>query len=88
MTDWDFMLARAEVNSMLVSTINNKVTVFNPVTDTSSVLTLTYGSNLFEFNADLNAITQLAQVTASAWDYPNQKLTTAQAANNLAGPQI
>lgn len=85
-TDWDFMLARAEVNSMLVSTINNKVTVFNPVTDTSSVLTLTYGSNLFEFNADLNSVTQFAQVTASAWDYPNQKLTTAQAANNLAGP--
>lgn len=85
-TDWDFMLARAEVNSMLVSTINNKVTVFNPVTETSSVLTLTYGNNLFEFNADLNAITQLAQVTASAWDYPNQKLTTAQVTNNLAGP--
>lgn len=85
-TDWDFMLARAEVNSMLVSTINNKVTVFNPTTETTSVLTLTYGDNLFEFNADLNAITQLAQVTASAWDYPNQKLVTAQAPNNLAGP--
>lgn len=85
-SDWDFMLARAEVNSMVVSTINGKVTVFNPTTDTSSVLTLTYGDNLMEFNAELNAITQLKQVTASAWDYSSQQLIQATADNNLSGP--
>lgn len=85
-TDWDFMLARAEVNGMLVSTINNKVSVFNPTADTSSVLTVSYGVNLLGFEAELNSITQLKQVTASAWDYSNQKLINAQAPNNLAGP--
>lgn len=85
-TDWDFMLARAEVNGMVVSTINGKVSVFKPDSDTSSVLTLTYGDNLFEFNAELNAVSQLQQVTASAWDYSSQKLINAQAPNNLAGP--
>lgn len=85
-SDWDFMLARAEVNSMVVSTINNKVTVFNPASDTSSVFTLTYGDNLFELNAELNAVTQLKQVKASAWDYSNQKLIQATADNNLSGP--
>ena len=85
-SDWDFMLARAEVNSMVVSTINGKVSVFNPTTETTSVLTLTYGDNLMEFNAELNAITQLKQVTASAWDHSSQKLIQATAANNLAGP--
>ena len=85
-TDWDFMLARADVNGMLVSTINNTVEVFNPTTDTTSVLTLTYGANIFDFNADLNAITQLAQVTASGWDYANQTRITAQALNDLPGP--
>ena len=85
-SDWDFMLARAEVNGMVVSTINGKVSVFNPAAETTSVFTLTYGDNLIEFNAELNAITQLKQVTASAWDYSNQQLMQATAANNLVGP--
>ncbi|MBV1873610.1 MAG: type VI secretion system tip protein VgrG [Gammaproteobacteria bacterium] len=85
-TDWDFMLTRAEVNSLLVKTINGKVSVFSPTADTSTVLTITYGDNLYSFNADLNSLTQLSEVKASAWDYKNQKLLTAQASNNLAGP--
>jgi Rhs element Vgr protein len=85
-TDWDFMLARAEVNSMLVSTVNNKVSVFNPTKDVKSVMTLTYGVDLFGLNADLNAVTQLEQVKASAWDYQTQKLIDVTVPNDLAGP--
>lgn len=85
-TDWDFMLARAEINSMVVATLNNKVNVFNPTADTASVLTLKYGDNLFAFNAELDAISQLGKVKASAWDYQNQQLISAQADNDLAGP--
>ena len=85
-SDWDFMLARAELNSMLVSTINGTVKVFNPTTDTTSVMTLTYGVNIFDFNADLNSVTQYAKVTASAWDYSTQTLINASATNNLPGP--
>ena len=85
-TDWDFMLARAEVNGLLVSTINNKVSVFDPTSDTSSVLTLTYGDNLYELNAELNSITQLKQVKASAWAYSSQALINTEASNNLPGP--
>ena len=85
-SDWDFVLARAEVNSMLVSTLNNTLSVFNPSTDTTSVMTITYGDNMLSFNADLDSVTQLAQVKASAWDCQTQKLINATAANNLAGP--
>lgn len=85
-TDWDFMLARAEVNGMVVSTINNTVKVFDPSAQTSSAATYTYGVDMLSFHAELNAVTQLPQVTASAWDYPNQQLLQAQAPNNLPGP--
>lgn len=85
-SNWDFMLARAEVNGMLVSTLNNKVTVFDPTRNTASVFTLTYGQNLFSLSAEMNAITQFEQVKASAWDYQNQALASATAENNLAGP--
>lgn len=85
-SDWDFMLSRAEINSMLVSTINGKVSVFSPTDDTSSVLTLTYGENLYHFNGDLNATTQLESVKASAWSYQEQKLIDSSAANSVTGP--
>lgn len=85
-SDWDFMLSRAEVNSMVVSTINNKVSVFDPTAQTSPAMTASYGSNLLAFDAELNALTQLAKVTATAWDYQTQKLLNAEASNNLAGP--
>ncbi len=85
-TDWDFMLSRAEINGLVVSTINGTVSVFDPAKQSSSGLTLTYGDNLYEFHADLNAITQLAEVNASAWDYQNQQLINSIASNNFAGP--
>lgn len=85
-SDWDFMLSRAEVNSLVVSTINNKVSVFSPTASTSSVLTVTYGDNLYHFNAELNAVSQLSKVTASAWDPKSQALISESASNNLAGP--
>jgi len=85
-SDWDFMLSRAEVNSMIVSTINGKVSVFKPDANTTSVLTIEYGNNLYSFNADLNAVTQLESVKASAWDYKTQALVTGTASNTLSGP--
>lgn len=85
-SDWDFVLARAEVNGMLVSTINGKVSVFKPDANTESVLKLAYGNNLLSFSADLNSITQLGSVKASAWDPKTQKLITGEASSDLAGP--
>lgn len=85
-SDWDFMLARAEVNGMVVSTRNNTVSVFDPTASTASALTLTYGSNILSFHAELNALSQLAQVKASAWSFQSQQLISAQADSTLAGP--
>lgn len=85
-TDWDFVLSRAEINGMVVSALNGAVSVFPPDANTSSVLTVTYGDNLLGFNADLNAVNQLGSVTASSWVYNNQAITSGQASNSYAGP--
>ncbi len=84
-TDWDFMMARAEVNGMVITTLNGKVAVFPPDKDKKSVLEIEYGNNLMEFNADLDAITQLGSVKADSWGFPSQKVTTSSASNNYAG---
>ena len=85
-TDWDFMLARAEVNGMIVTAVNGKITVAAPDANTTSVLSVAYGDGIYEFNADLNAVTQLSAVKAAAWDYKNQVINTGQASNNVPGP--
>ncbi|MBC8054183.1 MAG: type VI secretion system tip protein VgrG [Sphingobacteriaceae bacterium] len=85
-TDWDYILALAENNGLIVTAINGAVTVAAPDASTTSVLTVTYGDDLLEFNADLNAVSQLANVTTSTWDYTTQAVTTGQATPNVTGP--
>ncbi|OUM06833.1 type IV secretion protein Rhs [Pseudomonas syringae] len=85
-TDWDFILSRAEVNGLMISTLNNQVRVFDPVADTTSVRTLTYGNDIMDFNAQLNAIDQVAEVKASAWSFQSQQMISATAQNIMPGP--
>lgn len=67
-TDWDFVVARAEVNGMLVVVTDGAVKVAPPDTATEPALGISYGVDLMEFHADLDARTQLQSVQATAWD--------------------
>jgi Rhs element Vgr protein len=71
-TDWDFMVIRAEANSMLVLTDDGKITIKKPVTSGSPVLTATYGKNIWEFEAEMDARRQLKAVTSHSWDFTKQ----------------
>ena len=74
LTDWDFMLARAEANGKLVFAEGDKINVKKPDTSGSPVLTLTYGANLLEVEAEMDASTQWKSVKATSWDYAGQAL--------------
>lgn len=84
-TDWDFILSRAEANGLVVTTLNGKVSAFKPDADTTSVLTVKYGDNLINFNADLNSITQLDAVKAASWNYKTQEIETGEASVEYKG---
>lgn len=73
-TDWDFICTRAEANGMLVLTDDGTLTVKKPSTDGESVLTATYGANIFEFEAEMDARRQVQQITSQSWDYTQQQL--------------
>lgn len=85
-TDWDFILTRAEANGLIVTASNGKLTVKKPNEDTDSVLTIEYGNNLIEFNADLNAITQLKSAKAITWDYKTQEVISGESTGEYSGP--
>lgn len=85
-TDWDFLVARAEMNGMIVQIKDGKVTISKPDTNTSPVLSITYGDNLYEFEATLDAVSQVSKVKASAWDYTQQKTDSAETSTIYKGP--
>ena len=72
-TNWDFILTRAEANGMLVLTDDGKLVVKKPSTDGSSALTATYGQNIFEFEAEMDARRQISSVSSISWDYTQQQ---------------
>lgn len=86
-TDWDFMLTRAEANGFVVCTKDNQVSVKPPQTDKSAVLKVTYGSDLLEFQADIDARHQLKSVTSVGWDIKSQKVITEKAASQTLNKQ-
>jgi Rhs element Vgr protein len=67
-TDWDYMMARAEANGLLVTVDAGTVSVKAPLGSTAPVLLLTYGADMLQFSAELDARWQLSSVTATSWD--------------------
>lgn len=73
-TDWDFICTRAEANGMLVLTDDGTLVVKKPSTSGDAVLTATYGDNVFEFEAEMDARRQPSSVDSASWDYTKQEL--------------
>ncbi|MFQ6030363.1 MAG: phage late control D family protein, partial [Dehalococcoidia bacterium] len=71
-TDWDFLMSRAEVNGLLVVVDEGKVSVKAPQTSDPPQLSVAYGVDLIEFDADIDARTQLTSVKGTAWDPKKQ----------------
>nr|WP_320014350.1 type VI secretion system tip protein VgrG [uncultured Desulfobacter sp.] len=72
-TDWDFMLSRAEVNGFLVFVDDAKVSVKPPETDAGPGLKVSYGTDIIEFEGQMDARTQFAEVKGIAWEPASQE---------------
>lgn len=67
-TDWDFILSRSEINGFIVNIDNGKLTIKPPATGESPKLTITYGDDLIDFDAEIDSQEQLKSVEAVGWD--------------------
>ena len=67
-SDWDFILSRAEVNGHLICIEATKVSVKAPLVSGEAVLQLTYGEDLLELHADMDARSQYSAVDGVSWD--------------------
>jgi Rhs element Vgr protein len=85
-TDWDFMLLRAEANGMLVNVDDGVITISKPVIQ-NEVLQINYGSSVLEFEAEIDARYQFKSVNAESWDYSNQQLFKADTSSSSFAEQ-
>ena len=63
-TDWDFLVSRAEVNGKLVFVDDGKITVKAPDLSADPILELAYGHNVHDFEAGMDARDQFVTVKA------------------------
>lgn len=73
-TDWDFVLSRAEINGLVVTTDDGTMSVKKPAVSGSAVATITYGDDLIDMDLSLQSTEQFKTVNAAAWDPENQKI--------------
>ena len=73
-TDWDFLVARAEANAMLVMVSDGTVTIEKPDLSKAPLLTVTYGQDILAFSAELDARYQYSKVTSTGWDIADLKV--------------
>ncbi|MEO8763565.1 MAG: type VI secretion system tip protein VgrG [Ginsengibacter sp.] len=77
MSDWDFILLRAEANGMLANVNAGTVKIRRPSGDAKPVLSVVYGESLIDFQAEMDARYQWKNVEATSWDYASQDLLKA-----------
>lgn len=86
-TDWDFVLARAQANGLLVYTNGDDVTVKAPEVEAEPEVTLQFGATVLELDLQIDARRQFSAVKAVTWDAAEQALLEREAAEPaIAGP--
>ncbi len=86
-SDWDFIVARAEVNGMVVITNNGKLTVAKPDVSSTPALQLQYGYDIIEFDGELDASHQFSEVQSNSWDMSTQKVINASSSEPTVNEQ-
>lgn len=87
-SDWDFMLLRADLNGLIVVPNADKLDVIEPKFSASAGIEVEYGNTLIDANIKADATTQYNKAIAIAWDSATQKLLTAtsnSSSDGLAG---
>lgn len=73
-SDWDFIISRAEANSMIVTTEQGKITVAKPDSSQAAVLRVSYGDTILNMDVEVDSYSQYSKVQASSWDATGQAI--------------
>jgi Rhs element Vgr protein len=68
------MISRLDVNGMICLINNGQLTAIKPALDKDPKLDLTYGADILEFHADMDARIQTKTIRTFTWDFANQQV--------------
>ena len=77
-TDWDFILSRAEVNGLVLNVIDGKIHVVKPNSSADPDPSLVAGATVLEFEGEMDMRHQMGSVVTRSWDFANQEVTEAE----------
>ncbi|RYG16154.1 MAG: type VI secretion system tip protein VgrG, partial [Chitinophagaceae bacterium] len=94
-SDWDFIVTRSELNSALIIAQDGTLKIAPPDFNQASTATYTYGAEIYEFEAQMDARTQYPKVLTKSWSYTNQEIqegesteTTLPEQGNVSGSDL
>jgi len=73
-SDWDFIVSRAQANGKLCFVDDGKVSIAKPDINQSEIETVSFGTTLLDFDAEIDARDQIKNVTSYSWNHANQEL--------------
>lgn len=73
-TDWDFIVSRMEMNGFFVCLDNGKIKCKRASVASSGNVTTTFGTDVLNFEAQLDASHQYETITCKAWDISGQEI--------------
>lgn len=77
-TDWDFLITRLDAIGFVAVANEDKIDIFKPAVETEGVAILRFGTNLLEFDGEIDGSLQYGSVKAQSWDPASQALLEAE----------
>ena len=78
-SDWDFMVTRAQANGKLCFVDDGTIKVAKPDFSAETIETVVFGSSIHEFDGEIDARDQFNKVTSYSWNPTDQELLESEA---------
>ncbi|MGY3794253.1 type VI secretion system tip protein VgrG [Aquimarina sp. 433] len=73
-SDWDFIVSRAQANGKLCFVDDGKLSVKKPDFSSAEIETVTFGATMLDLDAEIDARHQIDKVTSYSWNYADQEV--------------
>ena len=80
-SDWDFIVSRAQANGKLCFVDEGKLTIKKPDFSAETIETVTFGTTILDLDAEIDARHQIDKVTSYSWNYADQEIVEAEGAD-------
>lgn len=79
-TDWDFLITRLDALGFVAVANLDKIDIVRPAVEAEGIATLRFGTNLLEFDGEIDGSLQFGSVKAQSWDPAQQALLETESA--------